>query len=264
MLKKIAAASVLGGSYTATALGSANLGDVFWLPPRNDGIGWRGFRLVRCLEATGMSIRELMARVADVTGTVTATSPEVNSITQLSDTDAFTQDPTLVGDLLVITDDAGAAGAAPEGEFAVISYQDEANDDFLNFDTDFPLSAAPAVGDTYRIRRMWQGDNAADADLNFNILGILPAAFSVGEFGYVLAWGIGQVVRVTTTACVVDQGVRAAAVGITGGDDGTSFIAENIGIALDTFGAGNDGTRASIHIDVIHGFRGNDAVYNRE
>lgn len=258
MFRKIAAKSVLGGGQTLTNFGSCTRGDVVWLSPPNDAIGWRAYRLVQIIQSGGMSVRELAARVADVSLTGDDSGGNgTYGTTEFVDDGAFTQSPTLVGDLFVHTDDAGAAGGLPEGEFAVIKFQDESGDDFITFESDFPLSAAGADSDTAVVRRMWRGDDAADADFRFNILGVCPAAFSANDYGYVQAFGVVDVVLVNTVAPTINTGLKAAAVGVTG--DGTDGFEENIGIALATVSAGGDGARIPMHIDVIFGMVGGSA-----
>ena len=144
------ARAALGTDAVATTIDD-KLGTIGWVAPTNDGIGWRGFRLIQILEAGGMSARELVARVADVTGTVTAGAGEINSTTQLSDTNAFTQTPTLVGDVCILTNDNAVVGGAPEGEFAIIKFQDEEGDDF-------------PVGEDCRFCPYWKGKQGSGAD----------------------------------------------------------------------------------------------------
>ena len=259
---KIAARTVLNADFSRNQLGGARLGDIAWVAPTNDGIGWRGYRLIQVLQAGGMSAREICRRVPlVVSGTVTAAAGETNSTRQLSDTGEFTEDPTHVGDLLVVLDKLAVAGAAPEGEFAIISFQDLTGTNFVRFEENFALTVAPAVGDTYRIHRQWRGEDSVDGDENYNILGANPVAVTVNNFTWTQCYGICIIPWETGGAGAPPDLFRGVMVGAVAGDDvATGRSQLNIGLALAASGAGDDAARATIHIDVLFGLRGVNAL----
>jgi hypothetical protein len=250
---RIHARKATNANYTLNQLGGQRLGHVVWVSPPNDALGWRGYRLIQVLESGGMSARELCTRVADITLTGDDTSGDVYSTTRFVDTNAFSQDPTVVGDLFVATNASSGAGVAPEGEFAVIKYQDETGDDFIDFETDFPLSAAMVDTDTASILRMWRGNDAADGDLAFNVLGVNPVAVTANYYTYTQCYGICQTVYVAAKGApqAAREACVAGAVGV--GEDEVYAQDTVVGCFLAATNPGADGTRTSIFIDVLFG-----------
>jgi len=161
-----------------------------------DAFGFRIFKYQRTQQSGGMSKGELSTRVADVTGTVTATSPEVNDTTHLADTSNFTADNE-VGKLCVITDDNGGAGAAPEGEVTIVTANTITQ---LTMDNSYPFSAAPAISDTYTNLAMNLHDNSADGDLAIDVYGLVMADRSADRWGWVQVYGMNPGALYTTAA----------------------------------------------------------------
>lgn len=163
--------------------------------------GFKMFKYSRTQQSGGQSKGELASRVANTgTITVTAATGEVNSTTRLNDTSKFTANNE-VGKLCVILDDAGAAGAAPEGEVALVVGNTVTT---LIFDADYPLSAAPAVGDTAETLAFNLHDDSADGDLAINVAGLVMADRSAGYYGWLQFYGYNPGAIYTTAA--VDQG----------------------------------------------------------
>jgi hypothetical protein len=161
-----------------------------------DAFGRRVFMYGRTRQAGGQSKGELCARLADVTGTVTAAAGEVNSTSQLAATTVFTAGVE-EGKLCIITDDAGGAGAAPEGEVAVITDNTASQ---LTFDPGYRLTVAPAVSDTFRDYSVWAHDDSADGDLAINIMGIVMADRTAAYYGWTQIYGLNPGALYTTTA----------------------------------------------------------------
>ena len=161
-----------------------------------DAFGRRIFSYGRTRQSGGQSKGELCARVNDVTGTVTAAAGENNSTSQLASTSAFTAGVE-EGKLCIITDDAGAAGAAPEGEVAVITDNTASQ---LTFDPGYKLSVAPAVSDTFRDYSVWAHDDSADGDLAINIMGLVMADRTAAYYGWNQIYGLNPGALYTTTA----------------------------------------------------------------
>lgn len=88
------------------------------------------------------------------------------------------------GALCFVTDDAGAAGAAPEGEAAVVASNSATA---FTLEGTYPLSAALAVNDTVDIVSTYQMEDSFDGDEAWTISGIVIATdgFSQGNYGWV-------------------------------------------------------------------------------
>lgn len=176
----------------------------------NDAFGFRVFRYGKTGQSGGMSKGELSTRLADVTGTVTAAAGELNNTTHLSDTGNFTASAE-IGKLCVITDDAGAAGAAPEGEVGVVTANSV---DTLTLDSNYALSTAPAVGDTYANFSYFHHDDAADGDLAVNVMGIVMADRTAAYYGWLQIYGLNPGTIYTTDAVTAGNPVVAAAAAV--------------------------------------------------
>ena len=97
--------------------------------------GLRGFKYVRFDQSGGMTTGQLASQVANV-AIANITAGTTTSIT----TSGLTAN-ILVGGILVCTDDAGGAGAAPEGEKAIIAANSAT---VVEIDSDDAFSVAPA------------------------------------------------------------------------------------------------------------------------
>ena len=114
-----------------------------------------------------------------------------------------------VGDLLICTDDAGAAGAAPEGEARIITKNTAA---ILYVQPDF--SAAPAINDDFVIRSNKNVDASAIGDTRAEIAGVVVAADGIADnyWGWVATQGrIGALGKAgtaiaTDTTLIADTG----------------------------------------------------------
>lgn len=177
----------------------------------NDAFGLRIFKYGRTAQSGGMAKGELTAKRNDNTGTVTATGSEVNDTTHLSDTSQWTADAE-VGQICHITDNNDVAGGPPEGEVAVVVANTASTQ---TFDANYALTVAPATSDTYRNISIWLHDDSADGDLAVNVLGVLMADRSAGNFGWVQMYGLNPGTLYTTSAVTAGNPVvaDAAAVG---------------------------------------------------
>ena len=199
----------------------------------SDAFGFKAFRYGRIVQSGGMLKGELASRAAVGTGTVTAAAGETNSVTELSDTGNWTVVNSEQGKICHITDDAGAAGAAPEGEVAVVVSNG------LNsqkFDSRYPLTAAPAVGDTYRNIPISLGNDSADGDLAINVFGVVMADRTTGNFGWIQMYGYNPGTLYTTNAVTAGNPVvaDAAAVNLHGCDKHQLWVGHSPGtIAAD-------------------------------
>lgn len=205
------------------------------------------YRYGRTQQSGGQSKGELASRLADVTGTVTAAAGETNDTTHLADTSNFTSGNE-VGKVCMITDDAGAAGAAPEGEIALIIANTASQ---MTFDPDYALSAAPAASDTYSNYATYHHDDAADGDLAINVLGVLMADRTAAYYGWLQFYGLNPGTLYTTNTVAKGDPVvaDAAAVNAYGADTEQLWV----GYAPNTIAADLASPfRSSCVFDLLH------------
>jgi hypothetical protein len=183
-------------------------GDVRW--EMNPTWGIRGFVYKRIDQSGGMTAGQVCSQVANTTIT-NITAGTTTSIT----TSGLTAD-ILVGGLLVCTDDAGAAGAAPEGEKGRIIANTAT---LVTIDSNDAFSAAPAVNDDFAVHLPWAVDDSADGDASGIVQGVVMAAQDQYDWGWVQFYGIHPSVDsiAAGTAIVVDESVVAGAALVTDG-----------------------------------------------
>jgi len=143
--------------------------------------GLRGFKYVRFDQSGGNTAGELVAQVANV-AISNITAGTTTSIT----TSGLTAD-IHVGGLLVCTDDAGGAGAAPEGEAGVIVANTAT---VVQIDPDSPFSAAPASNDDFVIVKPWATGDAVAGDVAVNVQGVAMADQAQYDYGWVQFLGL--------------------------------------------------------------------------
>lgn len=138
-------------------------------------LGGQIYQLIQLRYGSAPSAGALVARKATVA--VTAASGTVRSITQtaaLADGDAVAITANeLAGDTITILDDAGAAGAAPEGQTRIIG-SNTTKTIVVTENVDDAFTAAVAASDTAIVNRFFKADAAADGELASNVLGVLP------------------------------------------------------------------------------------------
>ena len=124
-------------------------------------------------------------------------SGAVGSITKAAE---FTADE-LRGDLLICTDDAGGAGAAPEGEGRVIT-RNTANTCYVQPD----FSAAPAANDDFVIRSQSKVVASAIGDNRAEVAGVVLRSDGIADnyWGWILTMGRCAVLGKATTAIAAD------------------------------------------------------------
>jgi hypothetical protein len=114
----------------------------------------------------------------------------------------------LVGGVLHVTDDGGGAGAAPEGEYGIIT----ANTTTLITFTP-ALSAGIANTDTVTVSHPFLGQQGA-ATSGMAVIGLCLATLAAGEYGFALRKGFYPAAEVVDTdALAIGSGLAAAATG---------------------------------------------------
>lgn len=143
-----------------------------------DAYGYRIFQYVRNVSNSAFAMGELVSKIAN-----TAVNNQTGTVTTSATTTGLTADDH-IGRLVYVLDDAGAAGAAPEGETTVVSGNSAT---LITFDPQLPLSAALASGDDLVMISNWQATDSADGDLAHNVLGVVIGnqGFSDNQYGWV-------------------------------------------------------------------------------
>jgi len=179
-----------------------------------DDYGMRALRYVKNVRGSALALGDVVIKVADVT-VASITSGTVSSITKTS---GFTANAH-IGKVLIY-ETASVAGAAPEGESAIIVSNDA---NTLQLDANYPLSAAPVATSSIRIWGPWHADIAGAAALAENVLGCVVGAngISNGNFGWVQYDGVHPLTKIDPAAAIA-----AGALVITG-----AGIVVTIGVA---------------------------------
>jgi hypothetical protein len=193
-------------STSATAL--ERKGDIRW--ETHPFWGLRGFKYCRIDQSGGMTAGQVSSQLANVS-IANITSGTTTTIT----TSGLTAD-ILVDGLLVCIDDAGAAGAAPEGEKGRIVANTAT---LVTIDADDAFSVAPAVNDDFKVHLPFAVDDSADGDAAGIVQGVVMAAQDQYDYGWVQFYGIHPSVATVAagTAIVVDESVVADAAIVTDG-----------------------------------------------
>jgi hypothetical protein len=141
----------------------------------------------------------------------------------------------VVGYYVRVLDDAGGAGAAPEGEFARIIGNTTT---VLTLDRN--LTAAVTTSDTFEIHRPFHLVASADAMVSQEVAGVLMATIANGEYGWVQFRGLHTNVNCVAagTALAAGAAVKAGAglvvVAADNADNGEIIGANVLAISSDT------------------------------
>lgn len=158
-----------------------------------DDYGLRIFRYLHNMKlSSGVWIKGgLYSRSADVNVTLGATSG--STTTAIIKAAAWTAN-TLAGRIYIHLTNATSAGAAPEGETALVVSNTAGQ---INLDTARPLSAAPSVGaDTTRVFSIFDVAAAASGDLAAggttvpNVMGIAMQTVAATDWGVLQTYGM--------------------------------------------------------------------------
>jgi hypothetical protein len=190
--------------------------------------GLRGFIYLREDQSGGAAIGALRSFKDNVTIT-NVTSGTTTSIT----TSSLTAD-IYVDALLRCTDDAGAAGAAPEGETGRIVKNTTT---VITIDSNDAFSAAPAANDDFEIIVPWACENSAANDESAQVAGVVMAAQDQYDYGWVQFYGLHPSANIVAagTAVPVEESLIA----------GTSLLTDGAGAVLDMRVAFNKSSIAS-------------------
>lgn len=184
--------------------------------------GLRKFIYVRFHQSGGVAAGELQSFLAPVS-VANITSGTTTSIT----TSGLTAD-LYVGGLLQCIDDAGAAGAAPEGEKALITKNTTT---VITIDADDAFSAAPAANDDFEIVLPFAVVDSDDTDYSYEVAGVTMAAHDQYNYGWVQFYGLHPSVATVAAGTAIVKGeivVAGAALVTDGAGDGLEL---SVGVA---------------------------------
>jgi hypothetical protein len=190
---------------TAHATAIADIGQRFWIKELTNFGGRLGWWEVIYYRATGTVnegelVAEYQLSIANIDGGTTTTATEAAGFPATAN--------LLVGGVIHCDDDAGGAGAAPEGESSIIIAST------TNMVTFTPaMTAALAANDEISIHHPYLGVQAGAAS-GAAIIGLCLATLTVGQYGFALRKGMYPNAEfVTTDAVAIGSGVAAAANG---------------------------------------------------
>ena len=192
--------------------------------------GLRGFKYMRCDQSGGCTRGQLQSKRANV-DIANITSGTTTSITKAGLTANI-----LVGGILVCIDDAGGAGAAPEGESALIISNTTS---VVTIDADDAFSVAPAVNDDFKVILPWAVADSADGDAAGIVQGVAMADQDQFDWGWFQFLGINPDVDAIAagTALILDESVVAGAALVNdGAGDGADLRIGRllVGLSSDT------------------------------
>lgn len=172
--------------------------------------GYRGFQYLRCDQSGGCTAGQVQAKRANIA---------INNIasgTTTSITTAGLTPDILIGGILACIDDAGGAGAAPEGERALIV---ENSDTVITIDSNDAFSVAPAANDDFVVLLPWAVVDSADGNAAGIVKGVAMANHDQYNWGWFQFFGIHPSVDAIAagTALIVDESVVADAAVVNDG-----------------------------------------------
>lgn len=194
-----------------------------------------GYKVLKYVRATATLAQGACAsRYGGVNGTTVITNLDSGSTTTALKSAAWTANAE-VGAVFYVHDDAGAAGAAPEGEISVVVSNTAGQ---LNLDPLLPLTAALAVNDDVTTISTYQCEGSADGDLSVTCLGIVAASGGItsGNYGWVIMEGVTKAKATTNAITTFNPIVCGSSCVDAFGTDGQELW---IGTSLGTYAADN-------------------------
>lgn len=178
-----------------------------------DAFGYKVIRYVKNKSGSAVAIGELLAKPADVSvSTISAGSTTTSVVTTGLTASAHN------GKIFYVLDNADSAGAAPEGETAIVASNTAA---LITLDAARPLGTSLAASDTGVLISTWQAEDAADGDTNDLVLGVVMGTdgFADEAYGWVQMEGVCPRANITTDAQTLRDTLVAAAAAL--GPDGS-------------------------------------------
>lgn len=192
----------------------------------HDAFGYRFLQYCRIFATVGQGA--CVSRWGGVNGSTAVTGITSGTTTTAVKAASWTAD-TQNGAIFYVSDDAGAAGAAPEGEISIVAKTATGQ---LTLEPDLPLSAAIASNDAVRTISNWQGEASADGDLNITVLGVVAGRDGItsGNYGWVVREGFAKA-KVELSITVDTPGVaHTGTIGPFGSDGQELHICTVLGV----------------------------------
>lgn len=180
----------------------------------------RLFTFRKNISGSAFAIGDLVSRSREVESNQTGTATT-------SATGSFSGADEHIGSLLIVHDDAGGAGGAPEGEATVVASNTAT---VVTFEGALPLSTALAANDDLTLISPKVID-AADGDFNFVVCGVAMSATPDDDWGWFQFQGLHPRVQHKTTDAVTAGNpvvADAAAVGAHGSDVANLWVGYQI------------------------------------
>lgn len=153
-------------------------GTIAWV---TDAFGPRLVKYVKILQSGGMAKGELCAYASDGANVKSTTITNITSGTTTSFVTSSLTADRHNGMLSFVLDDAGGAGAAPEGETSIVAKNTAT---LVTLEPDYPYSASLAVNDDIELIATHQMEDAADGDEAWTCGGIVLAKDGISANGY--------------------------------------------------------------------------------
>jgi len=170
-------------------------GAVRWTYDPN--FGYRGYQYVRFDQSGGATKNNICA----FRGLVSISATGAGTTTTIVTTGATAN--ILAGGIIQCLDDAGAAGAAPEGENAIIAANTAT---LITIDPNDAFSAATASSDTFRVHLPWAVVDSAAGDTAAITAGVVMATQAQYSWGWVQFAGLHPQVAAVAAGTTITLG----------------------------------------------------------
>lgn len=186
-----------------------------------DGFGPRIFRYGQNRSTSTLGLGSLASRVGDNNGATSAGTLASPFATTHVGTSGLTANKH-VGSIFYVTDDAGAAGAAPEGESTIVAANTAT---LINFDRSMPLSTALAASDTASMLGTYNIEASASGDLTWVVFGVVlgSSGIAAANYGWAQSWGMCPNAIATTAAVTVNKPLIAGTGTVVSGGATSAF-----------------------------------------
>ncbi len=176
----------------------------------NPHFGFRRFVYLRCDQSGGCLDGEIQSYRGPID------IPNISAGTTTSVTTAGLTESEFVGGMLFCYDDAGGAGAAPEGESGMITANTTT---VITIDSADAFSVSPAANDDFKVLLPFSVVDSADGDFSGKVAGVSMAPHAQYEWGWFQCEGIHPSVSIIAagTALPVGESLVADAAVMTDG-----------------------------------------------
>ena len=209
-----------------------------------DAFGYRIVKYVKNMVGSTNAMGELMAYESDGANvrSTSITASAAGTTTSIVTTGLTANDH--VDQIVFCVDDAGAAGAAPEGEASVVASNSTTT---INLNADYAYSAATATNDTFDLISTYHSNDSVDGDEAWTIQGVVLGKDGIqdNQFGWVQLHGVTPCLKIGLAGDVTEgDPIVAGAAGVDAfGSDGHELW---IGVAVTAYNAGDSGNSSMV------------------